>query len=37
MPFYAEVERGLVQPREAFVEEHRDDLVRLQTDFADFA
>lgn len=36
-PFYAEVERGLVEYRESFVKEHRRELVDLQTEFAEFA
>jgi hypothetical protein len=36
-PFYAEVERALGQPRELFVAEHRNELLRLQADFASFA
>jgi hypothetical protein len=36
-PFYAEVEAALAPPREAFVAKHRQKLLKLQVEFADFA
>jgi hypothetical protein len=35
-PFFEEVERSLERPREEFVEEHREELVELQRQFASF-